>query len=553
MTDDSPPPQALRRAAQQRLGQLLDSGAVTLDALRARSTPLPALLAIAGHAADESLATQLIASLGDEEQLGELALHGPSPAVRQKAAEQMREPALIARLLKDARGGKDNNVYRILKTKRDAQHAQERAAAEALAAMTTLCASIERHVLQPFSSAYVTAVDHLAGQWQAVAADAPAELQARAAAALERCRDVVGRHLQQLAREAAEAAALEQAIASRQALLADLPQWLAQAFDASLPDTDARLATLATRWGELAAFKAPGRDETARYEQLRGAIDAVASFNAQHGSVQQQAASLDDSGAAAGAVRALKPVLQHLPLLDEPAPDGRARSGRRGAGLGAGARRRGRGRGRGVRQVGGLLRKAQSALAAGHSRQAGGHAARTRGQAGRAAGAAVSRSSPAQLQAFDEKLSALQDWRSFAVAPKRVELIEQMEALVGSTGSPTKLAEQIKRLQDEWKLISKGGTEDTKPNGSASTRRRRKPTSPAASTSPPRRNCAPTISRSAPRCWRGCRISWPRNRTGSRRTGARWRAPCASRGRCGAPCSRWNGPRTSRCRKRSMR
>jgi hypothetical protein len=55
----------------------------------------------------------------------------------------------------------------------------------------------------------------------------------------------------------------------------------------------------------------------------------------------------------------------------------------------------------------------------------------------------------------------LQDWRSFAVAPKRVELIETMEALVGSNESPVELADRIKRLQDEWKLISKGSTEDT--------------------------------------------------------------------------------------------
>jgi len=67
----------------------------------------------------------------------------------------------------------------------------------------------------------------------------------------------------------------------------------------------------------------------------------------------------------------------------------------------------------------------------------------------------------AQLQSFDAKLEVLQDWRKFAVAPKRTELIEQMEALVGSEERPRELADKIKRLQDEWKLISKGGTEDT--------------------------------------------------------------------------------------------
>jgi hypothetical protein len=47
------------------------------------------------------------------------------------------------------------------------------------------------------------------------------------------------------------------------------------------------------------------------------------------------------------------------------------------------------------------------------------------------------------------------------VAPKRAELIEEMEALVGSTEAPKALADRIKRLQDEWKTISKGIVSDS--------------------------------------------------------------------------------------------
>lgn len=459
LAGDLSPPAALRRAAQQRLGQLLDAGTIAFDALRAQSNRLPELLAVAGHATDGSLAASLIASLGDPEQLGELALHGPSPTVRQLAAEQVHDPALLARLLKDARG-KDKNVYRILKNKRDALHAQERAAAEALAGMATLCASIERHVHQPFSSAYVTALEHFAGQWQAVAAQAPEDLQSRATVALERCRDMVARHLQQLAREAAEAAAIEQAVASRRELVDGLPQLLASVYDAAVPDIDQRLAALATRWSELLPFKVPERAEATRFEQLRDAIAAVAAFNARHGSVRQQAEFLADSTTAETAARALRPVLQHLSWLGDQVPEAaraalaslqaweQARAAE--AEVAAAA----------LRQVGGLLRKAQGALTAGHSRQAAGMRRALEDKL-TALPVPLPPNLATPLQAFDEKLNALQDWRSFAVAPKRVELIEQMEALVGSTEPPAVLAEQIKRLQDEWKLISKGGTEDT--------------------------------------------------------------------------------------------
>src|SRR6202023_3189917 len=55
----------------------------------------------------------------------------------------------------------------------------------------------------------------------------------------------------------------------------------------------------------------------------------------------------------------------------------------------------------------------------------------------------------------------LKEWKDYAVAPKRAELIEEMEALVGSEEAPKALADRIKRLQDEWKTISKGIVSDS--------------------------------------------------------------------------------------------
>ncbi|HTE42238.1 MAG TPA: DUF349 domain-containing protein, partial [Steroidobacteraceae bacterium] len=65
-----------------------------------------------------------------------------------------------------------------------------------------------------------------------------------------------------------------------------------------------------------------------------------------------------------------------------------------------------------------------------------------------------------QLQTLDQKLGELQDWKQYAVAPKRIELIEQMEALIGAENAPQSLADKIKHLQDEWKSISKGSVDN---------------------------------------------------------------------------------------------
>ena len=61
-----------------------------------------------------------------------------------------------------------------------------------------------------------------------------------------------------------------------------------------------------------------------------------------------------------------------------------------------------------------------------------------------------------QVQKLDGTLNELKQWKEHAAAPKRVELIEEMESLVGSPDPPEALAKRIKQLQDDWKTVSKG-------------------------------------------------------------------------------------------------
>jgi hypothetical protein len=111
-----------------------------------------------------------------------------------------------------------------------------------------------------------------------------------------------------------------------------------------------------------------------------------------------------------------------------------------------------------LRQIGGLLRKAHGALATGNSRMAAGLR--------RAIDEKLTTAPPLpvhlanQLKQLDAKLEELKDWKSFSVAPKRAELIEQMESLIGVTLHPVELAGQIKDLQEQWRTLSKGAGED---------------------------------------------------------------------------------------------
>ena len=69
------------------------------------------------------------------------------------------------------------------------------------------------------------------------------------------------------------------------------------------------------------------------------------------------------------------------------------------------------------------------------------------------------------LQQLDERLNELRQWKDYVVAPKRIELIEEMEALVGSQEDPAELAEHVRALQQEWRTINKGIASDASAEG----------------------------------------------------------------------------------------
>jgi hypothetical protein len=106
------------------------------------------------------------------------------------------------------------------------------------------------------------------------------------------------------------------------------------------------------------------------------------------------------------------------------------------------------------RQIGGLIRMANGALNDGNTQRAAG--LRRAIQEKLAAAPAMPTYLARPLQQLDDKLNELKQWKDYAVAPKRIELIEEMETLIGSTEEPRVLADRIKSLQLEWRTISKG-------------------------------------------------------------------------------------------------
>jgi hypothetical protein len=322
--------------------------------------PDPALLA-----AQEEKALHAAIAAGDTHTVARLVIEGASTKIRQLAAEAIEDAAQIRRLIKDARGGKDKSVYKILTRKRDVLLAHEREVEQLQAEISAVSAAIERHSHRPYDPLFTPTLEQLENRWKTVAAHAEPGIAQGTQQAIDRAREVIAQHLRQIAAEAARelAAANAQAVAQKQ----------------REQEQQANAAAAAERAQVLAE------------ERKTGAEKHEAEANA-------------------------------------------------------------------LRQIGGLLRKAHGALAAGSSRMAAGlrHAIDEK----LATAPPLPPHLANQLRQLDEKLQELKDWKSFSVAPKRAELIERMESLIGATLHPAALAGHIKDLQEQWRTLTKGAAED---------------------------------------------------------------------------------------------
>lgn len=449
------------RRAQKRLAELIDAGAVAIDALPTDAEHQSSLLAIAAATTNAANFDAVASRIADAKIWLRLAIDGSTAKLRQLAASRLEAPEDLRTVLKAARE-RDKNVYRIAKTKLDELHAAAKRVEEAKAHMHSLADTIERHSYKPFDGAYVVTIDHLEREWRSLAVEIPDDVRARVVSAIDRAREAIAEHIRAAGALAAHEAAVANAEPLRAATLDELEKMLtslyaAEAFDpASAAGIGERVAKLTERWNDTLQYKAASAREQHKVDDLRQAVQRLLRAYSEAGvlSRQLQAARAEPRQAA---MNRLQQVIADRHLLGESVPPivveteaalkhwAEEQKAQRAAIEDA------------ERQLAQLIRKAQHALAAGRSRQAFGM--RRSIDAKLSQLPSCPKSLVERVQQLDTKLQEIQDWRSFAVTPKRGELIAQMQALVGSNEDPVQLAEEIKRLQEEWKTLAKGGTD----------------------------------------------------------------------------------------------
>jgi len=332
--------------------------------------PKPGAADRARAAAAEESALQAAIDAGDVQAVARLVVAGTSTKIRQSAAHAIEDPDVLRQLIRDVRGGNDKGVYKILTTKRDLLLEQARKLEQLRAEINAASGALERHSQRPHDALYGPTLDQLESRWEAVAAQADADLRGRVQQWIERSRQTIAEHL----RQAEAQASRERAAANAAAEAQRLRQQQAEAAAAAAAEQERILA-----------------------EQQRALAEKE--------QAEQQA----------------------------------------------------------VRQIGGLIRKARDALGEGSSSRA---AAARRAIEEKLAGAPpLPAHLASQIQQLDKQLDELKDWKSFSVTPKRAELIEEMESLIGAALDPPALAERIKSLKDEWRALGKGAGENLEADG----------------------------------------------------------------------------------------
>ena len=320
------------------------------------------------RAAVEHAQLQAAIAAADRQVVARLVVSGCSTHIRQEAARAVEDPQQLRELIRQVRGGKDNNVYRILTAKRDELLARSRVTEQVQAEITTVIVALERHTHRPYDALFAPTLAQLEKRWQAICGNAAAAESAAAAQNAQRCHEIIEQHEREHAQlEARQSAQLSAAAAERERREAE---------------ASAAAAAAAERQRLLAEQRQAAEEaETARLTALR--------------------------------------------------------------------------------EIAALLRQAQAALNAGRTRRAADLRA-TLSERLQSAPVLPPRLAN-QLQQLDERLQEVKDWKSFSVAPKRTQLLSEMQLLVDAQLEPALLAERITGLRQQWRTLNRGAADEGVP------------------------------------------------------------------------------------------
>ncbi|MFO1415296.1 MAG: DUF349 domain-containing protein [Burkholderiales bacterium] len=425
----------VRSALAAALGAAL---AATADAAAARTTlespdcPDALRADVARRAADPERRRLAVATLQDEETLVDVALTAEHAETRLAAAERVHAPAAL-RKLADAARNKDNGVARLARKRLDALAHGESQAAEADAILAEL------EALATTPGAILSPLVELDRRWHALDPGIDTERRARVEAARQTLQarldkereDELARvrlHRRLDALGARDVPADEAAIAAARAELDEVRAEVGHAQDAV---AQAKLAAVAQRIDTWAQERVAHAGALALVEEAEALAAGTSIDDAK---LPDRWQALDRAIRTPDLTRRFEAaliVVEQRRLAQAQAAEQSAKAARA--------------------QLHALLHTAEQALAAGELKSA--RAAADEIKARKPEAGVLPKPTNQRLGRLLHQLGELERWESFGQQHARVQLCERAEALATATLEPPKVANEVKKLRDEWKAL----------------------------------------------------------------------------------------------------
>lgn len=462
LASESDAPQSLQSSARKRIGELLDSGALTVSQLSQRVSDQATLLALCGYSSQAGIA--LLEQITNENLLLEIATSGSTTQLRQAAANKLEDRAILEQLSKHAKT-KDKSVYKIVRTKLEVFKEEKQKEAQIAAEVNAICGQAEQLAKRNVDDIFEARKKQIENAWQAFAEKASKEANERYQQAMEKCQQKLNEILEQeKIKEVIKAAEREAKKEVHKAIIG-FQHLIDKLFNYNQPSQDELLHELQehTRESDAALIDAQEqgleiKQERQYLQELRKAAHSLAQQIQQYGSLEQLTEKLRDASEEQG--QNIKSAIEKMAaqaraLKDSPTPDVVTRSRQAVEEWSAKIQVKAEEAKRSVRDSAELIRKGNWAV--------------SQGYVGRAR--AIFNELENKINELDQlpthisqkfedlklAIHKLGDWHEFAVNPKKEELVRQMQALENSDLHPKDLADKIHSLQESWKELCRGG------------------------------------------------------------------------------------------------
>ena len=455
----------LQQAAKIRIASLIDDGSIVLDEFSRRDMDSLVQLSIVGFCEKPDILIQVLSTHTDEAFLYQIAIEGVPARLRELAAAKIEDANQLKQLLKDTRG-KDKLVYKIVKDKCDQLRDQEKQAEQIQADIGDLCERLEAHSKRSFDKQFVGRATRMIAAWADLESASSEPLKSQSQLAIALCQQTIETHELELATVAATKATNEAAEASINGVVDQLHRLLSQLYASDGNAEEVAGIALAhqhqvEQWNQAKAIVAVNNSAMKTFTLVNEGMKLQMQLFNEQGSLQTQLtllasipADAETDEKAQVAFKSLKARLQTANILPSNIVPTLVLDARKILAKNdqywADKKKVDIDR---ERHINALISQANQALQKGLSRDAAG----IRRTLERKLGALekLPTAITAKVEQLDEALSKLLDWKNFAVEPKQQELIDQMQVLTESQDTPEALASKIRRLQDQWKSLSK--------------------------------------------------------------------------------------------------